>query len=263
LNIELILSKVLKCPRIQLYLDFDKPLTPTEISDFKELLKRRLKYEPLQYILGTTNFFGYDIIVNRNVMIPRPDTEILVETFLIYIDNTRKNNFKILEIGSGSGCISISIAKELMKRGLDFRIKSIDNSEEALNISRLNQQKLEIPDDYLTFVFEDIFEIDNFNGFEFIISNPPYISLNDYLNLDEEVRNFEPRTALTDEDKGYKFYERIFELLKISEHNHKLFCEIGYNQKNNIELILNQMNFNKIEFYKDLNDIYRVLTIDK
>ena len=98
LNIELILSKVLKCPRIQLYLDFDKPLTPTEISDFKELLKRRLKYEPLQYILGTTNFFGYDIIVNRNVMIPRPDTEILVETFLIYIDNTRKNNFKILEI---------------------------------------------------------------------------------------------------------------------------------------------------------------------
>ena len=138
LNIELMLCDVLNCDRIKLYLDFDKPLSKNETDQFKLYLRRRLNKEPLQYILGKTVFFGYEIFVDKNVLIPRPDTELLVESILNDIFDSKKEFINILEIGTGSGCIIVAISKELDKKNISYKIKSIDISERALEIAFKN-----------------------------------------------------------------------------------------------------------------------------
>ncbi len=163
LNAELMLADVLKCKRIDLYLDFEKPLNNDEKEKFKVYLRRRLKREPLQYILGKTNFFGYEIFVDDAVLIPRQDTEILVEKVLHFIESSGKDFVKILEIGTGSGCIAVALLSELKKRNINYKYSGTELSIKALEVSRKNAafHNLENADFIKSDFLNDEFKIDN------------------------------------------------------------------------------------------------------
>jgi len=264
LNAELMLCDVLKCNRIKLYLDFEKPLSKEEVKIFKDYIKRRLKNEPLQYILGRAPFYGMDFIVNKKVFIPRQETELLVERVLEDISLLGRERISIFEIGTGSGCISISIAKNLVKEKIDFEIFSIDNSQGAIEVA-LENLKLNMPDQKnIKFYMKDVFEINKLNkSFDYIISNPPYISYVDYEKLEPEVKNFEPEASLTDKEQGLKFYKKIFEIASNEVFKGKIYCEIGFGQENGIKEVLLLNNFKDFSFYRDYNGIKRILEVKK
>jgi release factor glutamine methyltransferase len=260
LNIEMMLASVLKSNRIQLYLDFEMPLNQTEINEFKTLLKRRLSHEPLQYILGKTNFYGYEILLNNSVLIPRQETELLVETFLKDLQSINNNMNRILEIGTGSGCIAIAIAKELKAKNYSFNIKSIDISNEAIELAEHN--KLKQKSENLDFKVEDIFNLKDFNNFDFVISNPPYISLTEYKKLDREILEYEPDFALTDKSDGYTFFRQIFKMLNNTSKKCKVYCEIGSEQKNYLESLLISLKILSYNFLKDYSGLDRILILE-
>jgi release factor glutamine methyltransferase len=259
LNVELMFCEILDCDRMKLYLDFDKPLKPDEISVFKQMLKRRMQKEPLQYILGKTNFYGYDIKLNDKVLIPRQETEILVDIILNDICGTPKEFVNILEIGSGSGCIAIALSKELTKKNIKHKILSVDISVDAVTLSKKNAELNGIISDNIEFKVNDFLQNNSLPDYDYIISNPPYIPINDINLLDEEVKLFEPLNALTDGSDGLIFYRKIFNLFYGKA---KIFLEIGDNRKEYIEVELRKNNIKDYNFYKDYCNIERVLTIN-
>jgi release factor glutamine methyltransferase len=266
LNAELMLASVLDCNRMKLYLDFDKPLTQSEKDNFKSMLRRRLKHEPVQYITGKTNFYGYDINVSKDVLIPRPDTEILVEIFLDYL-KTKNPPYNIIEIGTGSGCIAVSVCKELEKINTEYFYLRTDVSDTILEHAKRNLELNNVINYRLVksdFLKE--FSLSNFNikygkEFGFIISNPPYISLNEYKELDAEVKEFEPVYSLTDNGDGYTFYHKFMDVY--TEFPVDIFLEIAYNQKQEIEKFLIEKSISEFEFTKDLEGNFRVLKLLK
>jgi len=263
LNVELMLTDVLKCDRVKLYMDFDKPLSKEEISSFKVFLKRRLNKEPLQYVLGKTNFYGYDLVVNKNVLIPRPETEILVERVLEDINSSKKKSVKIFEIGTGSGCISIALSKELGKIGIEHHIKAIDNSKEAIEVAKENKKLNSVEEERIELSTKDLFSINSIDGkYDYIISNPPYVSREEYNKLDDEIKNFEPKNSLSDDEDGFKYFKKIFSLLNDYKYKSKVFCEIGYHHKDELESMLKEMGFENFSFFEDYNKIYRILKIN-
>jgi release factor glutamine methyltransferase len=157
LTIELLLCKVLQCQRIDLYTKYDIPLKDNELELLRELVKRRAKHEPLQYILGTCHFYESEFIVEPGVLIPRPETEILVDEVIKYVKTnvafSNKKSINILEIGSGSGCIALSLAKEIK----NSKIISIDISSQAIEIAKKNQNNLKIAN--VDFIQKDMFSL--------------------------------------------------------------------------------------------------------
>lgn len=262
LNAELLLSKVMLCKRIDLYLQFDKPLNVLEKEQYKSLLRRRVKGEPLQYILGETDFFGYKIAVSEGIFIPRPDTEILVEAVLNYLTGIKIKPLNILEIGTGSGCVALSVAGELIKSSRDFKMSLIDVNPYALKNAKKNFDSNLGSYNNINFILGDILT-ENINFFEYdvIFSNPPYIPISEYNELDIEVRNYEPKNALTDNDDGLRFLKRYLELLGENKKT-KLFVEIGYNQKSKIENLMFKYSAIKYNFIKDYSGINRVIVIN-
>jgi release factor glutamine methyltransferase len=259
LNAELLLSHVLNCKRLELYLSFDRPLQKSEIDSYRGLLKRRSDFEPLQYIIGKVEFYGLKFEVNKSVLIPRPETELLVEAVIESVGKDESIN--ILDIGSGSGNISIALAKNIPS----CRVVGLDISEEAIVISKRNA-KLNGVDNQLMFVKKNIFNgIDNFeNKFDVIVSNPPYVSIEDFANLDPELRLFEPKIALTDESNGLSFYRTISSLSKtLLKNNGKLFFEIGDAQAEKVKKILMDDNYKNILIKKDYSDIERIIMGEK
>jgi release factor glutamine methyltransferase len=261
LNVELIAGHVLNYDRINLYLNFEKPVTEDELNTIETMIFRRINHEPLQYILGETNFFGYRIFLNRNVLIPRPETEVLVENFLEDIFSSGKNMVKIFEIGTGSGCIAIAIAKELEKKGIEYKIVSIDKSTEALKIARENCIMNEIDFEKLNLIEKDFFEISSLKGnWDYIISNPPYISKDDFQLLQPEIKDHEPQASLSDGNDGLDFYRKLYTLFNDSDFKGKVFCEFGFGQKQKLQYIFKGLN---IDFYNDLSGIERIIKISK
>ncbi len=264
LNVELMLCEVLDCDRVKLYLDFEKPLTKNELDLYREWFKRRLNHEPLQYITGHAYFYGYRFKVNEQVLIPRQETEILVEKVLEDIKKNPKENLSILEIGTGSGCISIAIGKKLDELGMKYNIVAIDISKEALDVSAYNLDKIEGSNEKISFVEKDIFEIDTFNkDIDYIVSNPPYIPYAEFEGLNEEVNKYEPTISLTDYKDGLTFYKKILGLYSSPVITGKLFFEIAYNQKKNLENLLKDFPNITGKFFKDYNDNDRVLEVSK
>jgi release factor glutamine methyltransferase len=253
LNAELLLCGTLKTERIKLYLDFEKPLTEQEISDYRAKIKRRLAHEPLQYILGSCEFYELKFNVNPSVLIPRQETELLVEKTLEIIHSNDDTIPEILEIGTGSGCISIAVAANS-----ECRIDAIDITDNALETAKSNSD-INCTTDKINFRLKSIFDLENFDGYNIVISNPPYIPLNIIDSLDIEVKDFEPVIALTDNEDGLKFYRNIIELAKKTSHSIKVLLEIGDNSKSRIEGLLNETSVNNGIFYKDLIGINRVL----
>jgi release factor glutamine methyltransferase len=209
LNAEILLAHQLNTDRIRLYLDYDQPLCENDISSYRLLIKRLLKKEPVQYITGTQEFRSIDFIVDPNVLIPRPETEVLVEQAL---DLCAKYNMyendgpSILDMGTGSGAIAVSIATELRS----VKVWASDISRSALDIARLNTRR-HGTEDRIQFIQGDLFEPFrlNLNNFDIIISNSPYVTSKEYDSLPPEVRDYEPRTALDGHEDGLFFIKRI------------------------------------------------------
>lgn len=257
LNAELLLCDITGDKRIELYLNFEKPLTKAEVEAYRQRVKRRLAYEPLQYILGKTEFYGLNFRVNSNVLIPRQETEILVEKALEYITNCKPDNPKILEIGTGSGCISAAIAANTV-----CEIDAVDVSPEAVNLAAENASNKELKGKII-FSVKDLFnDINSFEGYDIVVSNPPYIAASDVPGLDEEVNGYEPVIALSDNDDGLSFYRKIFQLFNSGNMKPVLLLEIGDGKK---EQIINLLNENDILSYKIFNDLIgipRVLLVE-
>jgi release factor glutamine methyltransferase len=264
LNAELMLSDILNCERMNLYLDFEKPLATDEKRMFKEYLMRRLNHEPLQYILGKTSFYGFDFTVNKNVLIPRPETELLVEKILNDIKQSGKKDVSVFEIGTGTGCISIALAKNLEQENINFDIFSIDKSKAAIEVANQNLSLNNLENRKIKFYPKNVFEIEMLTRpFDYIISNPPYIAFEDFKKLETEIKDYEPDFALTDFGNGLKFFERIFLIASDKKFSGKVFCEIGFGQRECIELLLAENNFVEYSFYKDYNGTDRILEIRK
>ncbi len=255
LNVELLLCQSLNCSRIDLYKNFDKPLKGEETSKFKQLFRRRLNHEPLQYILGETEFMGLKFSVDSRVLIPRQDTETLVEEVIKQFKNNN-NVIKILDIGAGSGNISISLAKFLPHA----TVTSIDKSDDALVIARRNAERNSVFN-RIGFFQKDIFDEISFDEkFDAVVSNPPYISNEEFLQLSREVSEYEPRIATTDFDNGLTFFERIADISRrFLKTGGYLFLEIAYNQSVPVSQILKNHGYSCIETIKDFSGNDRVI----
>ena len=209
LDAELLLGKVLGAGKEKLYLDFDRTLQPMEERRFRELLLRRGRREPLAYILGEKEFWSLDFIVTPDVLVPRPETERLVEATLDIISNWRQGAaMRVLDLGTGSGAIAVSLAKERS----DLELWATDISIQALEIARVNAL-LHDASRRIRFRAGDLFgpveELTRW--FQVLVSNPPYVTQSEMDNLPPEVREWEPRLALCGGSDGLDFYRRIIQ----------------------------------------------------
>ncbi len=259
---ELLFTEVLGCTRTELYLGKNRLLSREICLQISRVLKRRLSGEPLEYILGYTEFMGLVFAVNPDVLIPRPDTEVLVETVLNYIINSPVYQFqkpRILELGTGSGCIAVSLAKRLSEAD----ITATDISQAALDIAEANARKNAV-EGSISFFYSDLFGSPRIalDKYDFIISNPPYIKKNIIPALAFEVQH-EPRLALDGGEDGLDFYRRIFrEAPKHLSPDGFLIMEIGFDQKEELEKIIRSLQIFEVkEIIKDYNNINRVLVL--
>lgn len=254
-EVELLFSEVLGCDRASLYLNRNRNLSEDQSVFISAALKRRIKGEPIQYILGKTEFMGLELKVNPNVLIPRPETEILVETVIKYAGKEKLT--RILDLGTGSGCIAISLFKNLVNPEID----ACDISAKALELAKENSA---LHSAKINFIQSDLFGSLSNKKYDIIVSNPPYVEEDQIIKLQPELQ-FEPRIALAAGADGLDFYRRI--ISKASDHlrsNGLLIVEIGFGQVEPLKKIFNDSNKFKItEVAKDYNNIDRVIAARK
>lgn len=241
LNIGIILEEVTGIKRLSLPLYYDKELSYNQIEIVNRMINRRCNHEPLQYILGYTEFYGCKILVNSDVLIPRPETEYLLET----IRNHQLSPQRILDIGTGSGAIAISLKKIYPQA----QVVAVDVSPKALAIAKKNAKENHV---IIDFIQANIYK-DSLGKFDIIVSNPPYISEKDYTILPLEVKEYEPKLALVGSESGLYFYRKIIEMSKIILTNDGLiFFEIGQDQADEIIKIALSNKFKDVNIIKDL-----------
>jgi release factor glutamine methyltransferase len=259
LTVELLLSHALRCQRIELYTHFDKPLSSDELKTFRRLCERRLAHEPVQYIVGTTSFMGLQFAVDKRVFIPRPETETLVEQVMMKCNQrTEGEEVSILDVGAGSGNIAVSLAKLVRKT----RISSLDRSAEALEVAESNARTHGVAGN-IALVNANFFEpLEALfpQQFDFLVSNPPYVSIQEWQELDPEVRQFEPRQAVTDQNDGYEFYRRIGEVARqLVRTGGWVIVEVGHGQAASVSEIFGAAAFEEINVVNDLQEVPRVV----
>jgi release factor glutamine methyltransferase len=238
----------------------DYKLSGEEEKRFLESLRRRANREPLQYITGRQEFYGLDFTVTPDVLIPRPETELIVENAIEILRDTRSPVF--CEVGTGSGCISVSILHEVKAA----KAVSLDISAEALKIAALNAARHRVSD-RIELKVSDVFSIFTNEKFDLIASNPPYIPFGEIENLQPEVRDFEPLTALTDDKDGLSIIEKIInESPRFLKSGGYLLMEIGFGQSEKAREYFAPDKWENVEFLFDLQNIPRTIkakTIEK
>lgn len=258
---ELLFTEILNCNRLSLYLNKDIFLDKAESSLLSRVLKRRMQGEPLQYILGKTEFMGLEFKVTSDVFVPRPETEIVVETALreSSVVSRQSSDINILDIGTGSGCIAVSLAKFLPHAKID----AVDISKEALRIAEENAKMHNVN---INFIQSNLFN--NYGpwtmDYGLIVSNPPYIPTQEIETLQPEVR-YEPHMALDGGKEGLDFYRHIIDKApRYLKKDGFLVMEMGFNQKNAIKNIFQKSGyFEIIGVIKDYNNIDRVIIAKK
>jgi len=226
LQIELLLAHVLKAPRLKLYLDFDRQLSVGELETLRAMVKRRGEREPLQYILGTTSFCGIEISVTPAVLIPRPETELLVEQASAFLASRGDQAATVLDFGTGSGCIAIAIARKFSA----CAVHAIDASEDALQIARANAERAAAKVHFSRGSAID--DLTSPRNFDLVVSNPPYIPDGEVETLQPEVRDYEPRLALGGGREGLDFYRMIASQARGRlATNGKVIVELGHGQE--------------------------------
>jgi release factor glutamine methyltransferase len=205
LQIELLLAHVLQMPRMKLYLNFEHPLTEPELETLRGLVKRRGEREPLQHIVGTTSFCGFEIAVSRDVLIPRPETELLAERAVQFLATFDSQPMTVLDFGTGSGCLAIALAKKC----LSAEVHALDVSEAALRMARQNAARHETGERVQFHAGDGFTSLPQGIVFDLIVSNPPYIPNAEIPSLQPEVRDFDPVLALDGGVDGLDFYRRL------------------------------------------------------
>ena len=253
LDAEYIFAHVLGVKRAALVLNFDDEISEENKNLIRQYIVRRGKHrEPLQYIIKEWEFYGRTFKVSEGVLIPRPDTEILVEQCIILMKEIE--NPKILDIGTGSGAISITLAKELP----DSEVLGLDISDEALKIAVENRELNEALN--LKFLKSDVFKNVRDKNYDLIVSNPPYIPMEEYNELMPEVKKYEPKMALTDGGDGYYFYRKISEeSMDYLKNGGYLAFEVGYNQGETVSQLMEKNGFRVIGRVADYAGIERVI----
>lgn len=252
-EIEILLQYILDCSRVDLYLRFEEQFSKTQLVKLRGWVQRRKNREPVQYITGKAGFHNLIINVTSDVLIPRPESERLVEVLLESVDT--KANISILDIGTGSGCLALALAKELP----NAKITGIDKSLKAIEIAQLNAKTLKIVN--VIFSQLDLFENKIEGKYDVVISNPPYIPKAEIESLMLDVKAFEPLSALTDSADGLTFYHKISEIsLTTVKPNGWLLLEVGLDEhpKKAMQLFSNE-KFQNVELIKDYNGDDRVL----
>lgn len=238
------------------FLSKDVPFNSEQV--FLDFLHRRELREPLQYILGGWEFFGLPLKVTSSVLIPRPETELLVEEALREATQF-EDTISILDIGTGSGAIALAVASKLPKA----QILGIDSSAEALALAEENRKLLGLSNVRFHQArndWSDRYDWTDSRKFDLIVSNPPYVSLEEFEQLEPELRLYEPREALTDESTGFSFYERIASLApKLLAPNGRLLVELGFGATNAVSEIMHLHRLEVLRVVDDLAGIPRVL----
>ena len=256
LDSEILLSKVLNKDRKFIILNSEEIIKNDNYETFKNLIKERTKGKPIAYMTGKKYFWKYEFKVSKNVLIPRQDTEIIIENILDIFKHKKELNF--LDIGTGSGCILLSILKEKK----NFLGTGIDLSDDCIKLSKINAKKLSVTNRAKFFKSD----IDNFNigKYDLIISNPPYIKKLDLKYLDKEILNFEPRLALDGGLDGLSEIRKVIakssELIK---KKGKLILEIAFDQKYEVKEILKNNGFYIERIVKDLSKNERCIISTK
>ena len=245
LDSEILLSKVIKKDRKFILLNLDKELNQSDQDNFKDLIIKRSKGKPIAHLTGIKSFWKFDFKVNNKVLIPRPDSEIIIEQVLKIYKN--KNNLNFLEVGIGSGCITLSLLKEKKF----FLGTGVDLSKDCIKICKDNAENLGV-NSRLRLIKSDVDNL-NFGKYDLIISNPPYIKKFDLKKLDKEVKNYEPRLALDGGLEGISVVRKVIkkssELIKTRG---KLVLEIGSDQTEQVKKMLNKKGFYINMIVKDL-----------
>jgi len=274
LQAELLLAHVLKLPRMKLYLNFERALSEPETNTFRDLVKRRSQREPLQHIVGSTSFCGFEIAVNRHVLVPRPETELLAELGWSFLSTIHSEPSTALDFGTGSGCLAIALAA----KSPAAKIVAIDVSPEALDVAKQNATKNNVAE-RIEFVQGDGFEaltsgtgvspvrIDSHGQdaratihFDLIVSNPPYIATAEIATLDPEVRDFDPRGALDGGADGLDFYRRLAtEARSFLKPGGKIMLEFGDGQGAAIRDIFTGQNWIVEAIREDYTQRQRIL----
>jgi len=259
LDSEVMLSDVLGVDRMQLYLDLDRPLNKDERDRYRALLMQRGMGVPVAQIIGHRDFYRHRFIVTKDTLIPRADTECLVEAAIAQLRPLEMP--KVLDIGTGSGCIGISIAAAIP----NARIEAWDVSEEALVVARSNAERLGFSN--INFMLRDALSANSYGSerFHMIVSNPPYIPWNEKSLCAAETLNFEPHLALfTGEEDGLTFYRRF----AVSGANSlveggRIFLEVGHNQAEKVAYLFEGQGWRKIVMIKDLSGRSRVVAAER
>ena len=253
-----LLAHVLNRDRTYVITHGDDMVTSEQLDRFRTLIARRAAREPLQYIVGYQEFFKLTFEVTPDVLIPRPETEIIVEAALELAD--RERALSILDVGTGTGCIVISLVTELK----NARATATDISANALEVARRNAQRQNVSD-RVTFVQADsLLTLDPREAFSLIVSNPPYIPAGDIATLQREVREYEPLTALASGANGLDHIRALLRETPQLLHQHGYFIfEIGFGQSEAIEQLIDHKTWRLVEVRKDLQGIPRTVVLQK
>ena len=248
LDVELLLAHTLSVSRIQLYVEYDRPLNEDEKSTFRELLKQRSEGVPIAYLTGVKEFMGFDFMVNPDVLIPRPDTETIVEYI---IEHFTEDPVQCLEVGVGSGCIGLS----LTKLRPNWQLTGWDISEAAVKVAQENANRLDV-EAQVNFIVQDGLDHTAWQGeqWDLVVSNPPYIGDHEHHDVDDGVKKYEPHLALFPGGDGLRFYEMFsqnaFSALKPGG---SLIVEFGWQQAESVTAMLQRDQWQDVVVIKDLS----------
>ena len=254
-EIEWLLCDLLNYKRIDLYVQFEQPIHRPQLKQLREWIKRRIGREPLQYITGKTEFYGHKFNITVDVLIPRPETERVVDVALYSIGNIKTP--KVLEVGSGSGCIAIAMGAERN----DALIESVDVSETAITQAEKNADLNELSN--IDFKVMDFLKEIPEGRFDLLVSNPPYIPEKEMSETMPEVHQYEPKIALTDERDGLTFYRRFAEVGKsLIKPGGCMVLEVGLGEHPSKAVdIFQSAGYTQLELIPDYNSDERVLKI--
>ena len=256
IEIESLLQHIIGCKKIDLYLQFEKTVTPEDLIILRGLIKRRVNREPTQYIIGSSEFYGRKFFVNQDVFIPRPETENLIDVSIDIL--SKKENPIILDVGTGSGCIGITIALEIPF----CSVIAIDISNRALSTAKNNADMYGLKN--IQFINLDILCQDINHTADMLISNPPYISQEEIPGLMSDVKDFEPMVALTDNSDGLEFYRKFSNIIpQVVKKNGVTILEVGRGaHPERVKEIFSKAGYDNLESVRDLNKDTRVLVIN-
>ncbi|HEX2491672.1 MAG TPA: peptide chain release factor N(5)-glutamine methyltransferase [Blastocatellia bacterium] len=263
LDAQTLLAEAIGKDRSYLIINFNQQISEDVLSKYQTMVSRRAAGEPLQYITGHQEFFGLDFEVTSDVLIPRPETELIVEETIRLVQQNRIARSVpplIIDVGAGSGCIAVTLARELG----DARLIASDISMPALRVARRNAARHAL-DNRVGFVASDLLDAFAEKSFaDFILSNPPYVSNVEIPTLQREVRDWEPQVALTDSNDGLSIYRR---LLKDASSRLKpggyLICEMGYTQSERISAMVDREVWGEARLLEDLQGIPRTIVLRK